>query len=84
MLLVAKARLDVSDEPQALGRLYRGRGVNVRYGLGLTVAAVALGVIKRCRAVAIAHKVQAANPLHIKDGVLARFFKRCPRAEVRR
>ena len=47
----------------------------MRYGLGLMVDLVALGAIQRRRAVAIARQMQAANPLHINEHVLARFFK---------
>ena len=42
------------------------------------VALVAAGVIQRRRAVAIARQMQAANPLHINERVLARFFDALP------
>ena len=60
---------------RALRRLCRDHGVSVRYGLGLMVDLVALGAIQRRRAVALARQMQAANPLHINEHVLARFFK---------
>ena len=57
----------------ALRTLCRRHGVEVRYGLGLMVDLVADGVLTRRRAVAVARRMQAANPLHINDGVLDRF-----------
>ena len=57
----------------ALRRLCRRHGVEVRYGLGLMVDLVAADVLTRRRAVAIARRMHAANPLHINDRVLDRF-----------
>ena len=59
----------------ALQRLCRRHGVEVRYGLGLMVDLVAAGVLTRRRAVAVARRMHAANPLHVNDGVLDRFNK---------
>lgn len=60
---------------RALRRLCREHDVSVRYGLGLMVDLVALGVIQSRRAVVIARKMQAANGMHINERVLARFSK---------
>lgn len=58
---------------RALRRLCRRRDVKVRYGLGLMVDLVRLGVIGRRRATAIARQMQKANPAHINERVLERF-----------
>lgn len=62
----------------ALRRLCRCHGVTVRYGLGLMVDLVAVGAINRRRAVTIARRMQRANPLHINERVLERFFEALP------
>lgn len=59
----------------ALRRLCRRHNVEVRYGLGLMVDLVARGAINRRRAVTIARRMQKANPLHINERVLERFFE---------
>ena len=46
----------------------------VRYGLGLMVDLVLAGAIDRRRATTIARKMQAANPAHINESVLAQFL----------
>lgn len=57
----------------ALRRLCERRGVATRFGLGLMVDLVAVGALTRQRAIATARKIQASNPLHINERVLARF-----------
>lgn len=63
----------------ALRRLCRRHDVNVRYGLGLMVDLVARGAINQRRAVTIARRMQEANPLHINERVMTRFFEALPR-----
>ncbi len=58
----------------ALRRLCKRHGVKTRFGLGLMVDLVAGGTLTRRRAVSIARRIQAANPLHINARVLARFL----------
>jgi len=58
----------------ALRRLCGRHGVETRYGLGLMVDLVTAGALGARQAVAIARRIQAANPLHINDRVLARFL----------
>ena len=58
----------------ALRRLCERRGVATRFGLGLMVDLVAVGALTRQRAITIARKIQASNPLHINERVLARFM----------
>jgi predicted nucleic acid-binding protein len=58
----------------ALRRLCERHGVETRFGLGLMVDLVAAGALTRRRAVAIARQIQASNPLHINERVLARFL----------
>jgi predicted nucleic acid-binding protein len=57
----------------ALRRLCERHGVATRFGLGLMVDLVAADVLTRRRAMAIARQIQASNPLHINERVLARF-----------
>jgi hypothetical protein len=58
----------------ALRRLCERHGVETRFGLGLMVDLVAVGALTQRRAVAVAHQIQASNPLHINERVLARFM----------
>ena len=58
----------------ALRRLCERHGVETRFGLGLMVDLVAAGALTRRRAVAIARQIQASNPFHINERVLARFM----------
>ena len=58
----------------ALRRLCKRHGVETRFGLGLMVDLVEAGALTRRRAVAVARRIQASNPLHITDRVLARFL----------
>ena len=58
----------------ALRRLCERHGVETRFGLGLMVDLVEAGVLTRRRAVAVARRIQASNPLHINDRVLNRFL----------
>jgi len=58
----------------ALRRLCERHGVETRFGLGLMVDLVAAGALTQRRAIAIARQIQASNPLHINDRVLARFM----------
>ena len=58
----------------ALRRLCTRHGVETRFGLGLMVDLVEAGVLSRRRAVAVARRIQASNPLHINDRVLSRFL----------
>lgn len=57
----------------ALRRLCERHGVATRFGLGLMVDLVAVGALTRRRAMAVARQIQASNPLHINERVLARF-----------
>ena len=57
----------------ALRRLCERHGVATRFGLGLMVDLVAAGALTRRRAMAVARQIQASNPLHINERVLARF-----------
>ena len=57
----------------ALRRLCESHGVATRFGLGLMVDLVAAGALTRRRAMAVARQIQASNPLHINERVLARF-----------
>ena len=59
----------------ALRRLCKRHGVEMRYGLGLMVDLVAAGALTRLRAAAVARRMQAANPQHLNDQVINRFFK---------
>lgn len=58
----------------ALRRLCERHGVETRFGLGLMVDLVASGALTRRRALAVARQIQASNPLHINERVLARFL----------
>ena len=58
----------------ALRRLCKRHGVETRFGLGLMADLVKAGVLTRRRAVAVARRIQASNPLHINDRVLNRFL----------
>lgn len=58
----------------ALRRLCKRHGVKSRYGLGLMVDLAAAGVLTRGRALAVARKIQASNPLHINERVMKRFL----------
>lgn len=58
----------------ALRRLCKRHGVKSRYGLGLMVDLAAVDVLTRGRAVAVARKIQASNPLHINERVMKRFL----------
>ncbi len=58
----------------ALRRLCERHGVETRFGLGLMVDLVAAGALTRRRAMAVARRMQASNPLHINNRVLARFL----------
>ena len=57
----------------ALRRLCEHHGVATRFGLGLMVDLVAVGVLTQKRALAIARQIQASNPLHINESVITRF-----------
>ena len=57
----------------ALRRLCERHGVATRFGLGLMVDLVAAGALTRRRAMTVARQIQASNPLHINERVLARF-----------
>ena len=57
----------------ALRRLCKRHGVETRFGLGLIVDLVAAGALSRRRALVVARRIQASNPLHITDEVLSRF-----------
>ena len=56
-----------------LRRLCERHGVATRFGLGLMVDLVAAGALTRRRAMAVARQIQASNPLHINERILARF-----------
>ncbi len=58
----------------ALQRLCERHAVETRFGLGLMVDLVAAGVLTKRRALAVARQIQASNPLHINERVLARFL----------
>jgi predicted nucleic acid-binding protein len=58
----------------ALRRLCEHHGVETRFGLGLMVDLVAAGALTQRRAVAVARQIQASNPLHINERVLAGFL----------
>ena len=58
----------------ALRRLCERHGVETRFGLGLMVDLVAAGALTRRRAVSVARQIQASNPLHINERVLAGFM----------
>lgn len=58
----------------ALRRLCERHGVETRFGLGLMVDLVAAGTLPLRRAVAIALQIQASNPLHINERVIADFI----------
>lgn len=58
----------------ALRRLCERHGVETRFGLSLMVDLVAAGALTQRRAMAVARQIQASNPLHINDRVLARFM----------
>ena len=58
----------------ALRRLCERHGVETRFGLGLMVDLVAAGALTRRRAMAVARRMQASNPLHINNRVLTRFL----------
>ena len=58
----------------ALRRLCERHGVETKFGLGLMVDLVAAGSLTQRHAMAIARQIQASNPLHINERVLARFL----------
>ena len=58
---------------RALQKLCRSSKVKTRYGLGLMVDLVTAGVLTRQHALRVARKIQASNPHHINESVLARF-----------
>lgn len=58
----------------ALRRLCERHGVETRFGLGLMVDLVAAGALTRRRAMSVAQQIQASNPLHINERVVARFI----------
>ena len=58
----------------ALRRLCKRHGVETRFGLGLMVDLVSTGALTRRRAVSVARRMQASNPFHINNLVLARFL----------
>ena len=57
----------------ALRRLCEHHGVATRFGLGLMVDLVAVGVLTRRRALAIARQIQTSNPRHINERIITRF-----------
>lgn len=57
---------------RALQRLCQQRGVATRFGLGLLVDLVAAKAITRGRAEGVSRQIQARNPLHIHERVVAR------------
>lgn len=57
----------------ALRRLCQRHGVATRFGLGLMVDLVAVGVLTRRRALAIARQIQTSNPIYINERVITRF-----------
>lgn len=58
----------------ALRRLCEHHGVATRFGLSLMIDLVAVGVLTRRRALAIARQIQTSNPLYINERVIARFM----------
>ncbi len=58
----------------ALRRLCERHSVETRFGLGLMVDLVAAGALTPRRAMAVARQIQASNPLHINERVLAGFL----------
>lgn len=68
----------------ALRRLCDRYGVETRFGLGLMVDLVAAGAVTKRRAVAVARQIQASNPLHINERVLARFLAALETQSLRR
>ena len=58
----------------ALRRLCKHHDVKTRFGLRLMVDLVAAGALTRRRAVSVARRMQASNPLHINERVLTRFL----------
>ncbi len=58
----------------ALRRLCKRHGVVTRFGLGLMVDLVEASALTRQRAVTVARRIRASNPLHITDRVLERFL----------
>ena len=65
---------------RALQRLCKRHGVETRFGLGLMVNLVEAGALTRRRAVAVARRIRASNPLHITDRVLDRFLNALDRS----
>ena len=63
-----------STNDRALRRLCKRHGVETRFGLRLMVDLVEAGALTRRRAVAVARRIRASNPLHITDRVLDRFL----------
>lgn len=57
----------------ALQRLCSRYGVKTRFGLSLMVDLVAVGALTNRRAMEVARRIQASNPLHITGRVLNRF-----------
>ena len=57
----------------ALRRLCEHHSVATRFGLGLMVDLVAVGVLTRRRALTIARQIQASNSLYINERVITRF-----------
>ena len=64
----------------ALRRLCKRHDVETRFGLGLMVDLVEAGALTRRRAVAVARRIRASNPLHITDRVLDRFLNALDRS----
>ena len=65
---------------RALQRLCRQQGVTARFGPGLLLDLAAAGAVTRGRAEAVARRIQARNPFHINDRVVARFLVALDRA----
>ena len=59
---------------RALQRLCRQHGVTARFGLGLLLDLAAARAVTRGQAEAVARRIQARNPFHINDSVVARFL----------
>ena len=59
----------------ALRQLCEYHGVATRFGLGLMVDLVSVGVLTRRCAVAVARQTQASNPFHINERVIQRFLE---------
>ena len=74
-LVCRERRWTCVTNDRALRRLCHRHHVKVRYGLSLMVDLVACGAIDRRRTESIARRMQKANPLHINERVLARFFR---------